>query len=211
MNTQERQIIDGLFDRLRQVERQSAPREPLAEAHIRSRIEAQPGAPYYMAQVVVVQEQALQAAQARIEELERALASRPSGGGFLSTLFGGQPQSAPPPPPRPGAFTGGRGAAMPAAPPAAGPWGGGPGMAGAAQAGRGGFLAGAAQTAMGVVGGMLLGNMLMSAFGSGEAKAAETGGAQAEPHPADHQTAALHDTDDHDMDDDFGGDFGDDI
>jgi hypothetical protein len=69
MNPQERQIIDDLFDKLRQVEQQSGPREPNAETHIRSRIERQPGAPYYMAQTIVMQEQALQTAQARIAEL----------------------------------------------------------------------------------------------------------------------------------------------
>ena len=49
MNTQERQIIDDLFDKLRQVEQQAGPREPNAETHIRSRIERQPGAPYWHA------------------------------------------------------------------------------------------------------------------------------------------------------------------
>ncbi|HEX2726580.1 MAG TPA: DUF2076 family protein, partial [Beijerinckiaceae bacterium] len=50
MNTQERQVIDDLFDKLREAERQSAAREPAAEAHIRARVDAQPSAPYYMAQ-----------------------------------------------------------------------------------------------------------------------------------------------------------------
>ena len=100
MNTQERQIIDDLFDKLRQVEQQSGPREPNAEAHIRSRIERQPGAPYYMAQTIVMQEQALQNAQARIAELEDELARRPAGGGFLSGLFGGGSQPQPRPPQR---------------------------------------------------------------------------------------------------------------
>ena len=45
MNTQERQIIDDLFDKLRQVEQQSGPREPNAETHIRSRIEGSLGRP----------------------------------------------------------------------------------------------------------------------------------------------------------------------
>ena len=43
-----------------------------------------------MAQTIVVQEQALSAAQGRIQQLEQELASRPAGGGgFLSGLFGG--------------------------------------------------------------------------------------------------------------------------
>jgi hypothetical protein len=100
MNAQERQVIDELFDRLREVEQREVPREPVAEAHICSRIEAQPNAPYYMAQAIIVQEQTLHYAQARIEELGRELASRPAGGGFLSNIFGGsQPQTGPQPHP----------------------------------------------------------------------------------------------------------------
>ena len=196
MNTQERQVIDDLFDKLREAERQSGARDPAAEAHIRSRIDAQPGAPYYMAQTIVMQEQALHHAQARIDELERDLSSRPAGGGFLSSLFGGgAPQAQPP---RGGPMHG-YPPAMDSGPPRAGaPWGGAaPGMAGppgmAAQAGRGGFLAGAAQTAMGVAGGVMLGNMLGNMFGGGSANAGEGGKAQA-------QHAAAEDPGD-----DFGG------
>ena len=43
-----------------------------------------------------------------------------------------------------------------------------------AQGGRGGFLAGAAQTAMGVAGGFLLGNFIAGMLGGNEAQAAET-------------------------------------
>jgi hypothetical protein len=208
MNTQERQVIDDLFDKLREAERQSGSREPEAEAHIRSRINAQPAAAYYMAQTIVMQEQALHHAEARIDELEREMASRPAGGGFLSSLFGGGPPQ--PQAPRGGPMQGyppamGEGPPR-AVPPAMGegaaraasPWGGAatgmaaqPGMA--AQAGRGGFLAGAAQTAMGVAGGMMLGNMLGNMFGGGSGNAGESGKAQA-------QQAAAEDTGD-----DFGG------
>jgi hypothetical protein len=201
MNTQERQVIDDLFNKLREAERQSGPREPTAEAHIRSRVEAQPGASYYMAQTIVMQEQALHNAQARIEELERELASRPAGsGGFLSSLFGGgQPQMPPQSPPDnmqgypPGTMNG------PAR--AGAPWGAGaPGAAMAgAQPGRGGFLAGAAQTAMGVAGGMMLGSMLGSAFGGGQANAAEANKPQPQPAAAE------------DSGDDSAGDFSQDI
>lgn len=194
MNTQERQVIDDLFDKLREAERQSGPREPTAEAHIRSRIESQPGAPYYMAQTIVMQEQALQAAQARIEGLERDLASRPAGG-FLSSLFGGgQPQTPQPRPDNmqgypPGTVTG------PSRPGA--PWGApGPGITGA-QPGRGGFLAGAAQTAMGVAGGMMLGSLLGNALGGGQANAAEA----SKPEPAATEDPGA----------DFGGDFSEDL
>lgn len=180
MNTQERQIIDDLFDKLREAERQSDPREPEADNHIRSRVAAQPGAPYYMAQTIVVQEQALQSAQARIAELEDELSRRASGGGgFLSGLFGGGQPSAPPIQPRPDNMHGsplGAGSSRWAAH--------APGMTGAHPAGRGGFLAGAGQTAMGVAGGMMLGALLGSAFGGGQANAAEAEKPQPEPQPA---------------------------
>jgi hypothetical protein len=84
-----------------------------------------------MAQTILMQEKALNEAQARIEELEG--------------LDDGN----------------GRGR------PAAGPWDARPGYGG-------GFLAGAAQTAMGVAGGVLLGNMLADWLMPGEASAQET-------------------------------------
>jgi hypothetical protein len=93
-----------------------------------------------MAQTVVVQEHALNAAQSRIAELEAELtAARQAsqGGGFLPGLFGGSPAShrtgQPLQPQRP-------------------------------QGALGGFLAGAAQTAMGVAGGMLLANVVTGMF-----------------------------------------------
>ena len=97
-----------------------------------------------------MQEQALQTAQARITELEDEVARRPAGGGFLSGLFGGgnQPQTRPPQR-QPDNMQG-------LAPPSAGFGSGIPAPGMAAQPGRGGFLAGAAQTAMGVAGGMML-------------------------------------------------------
>jgi hypothetical protein len=42
-----------------------------------------------MAQAILVQEQALANVQTRVQELERLLAERSAGGGFLSGLFGG--------------------------------------------------------------------------------------------------------------------------
>ena len=58
-----------------------------------------------------------------------------------------------------------------------------------AQPGRGGgFLAGAAQTAMGVAGGVLLGNAIAGMFGGSEAQAAES--APAETAPAEDASAA---------------------
>ena len=89
MDQNERGIIDDLFDRLRRAEGQSEPRDPEAEALIARHVAAQPAAPYYMAQAIVVQQEALARAQSRVQELERQLAERGSGG-FLGGLFGGQ-------------------------------------------------------------------------------------------------------------------------
>lgn len=155
MDTNDRQAIAGLFEKLTQVERQMPVRDPEAERFIGEAITRHPGAPYYMAQTVVVQEHALNAAEARIAALEADLAEArkaPQGGGFLSGLFGGGA-------PRRSAPTG---QPMP-------------------QGAPGGFLAGAAQTAMGVAGGMLLANAVAGMF-AGEAQAGEP---EAEPEMED--------------------------
>jgi uncharacterized protein len=187
MDHQDRQAIGQLFGKIAQVEGQAGAPDAQAAEFIRSQINQQPNAPYYMAQTIVVQEHALSAAQGRIQQLEQELASRPAGGGgFLSGLFGGgqsrpQPQQPYQPQPQHGI------------PPHMAP-----GMMGgmAQQRGGGGFLAGAAQTAMGVAGGVMLGNMIAGAFSGGdETKAADAG--QAEP-----QQAAAEDFGD------AGGDFG---
>lgn len=160
MDRNDQQAIESLFGKLADVERQSAPRDPQSEDFIRGQIAQQPGAPYYMAQTIVVQEQALEATQARIEELEARLAQaqQPSGGLF-GGLFGDSRRTL-----RAGSVprVGGAGAAMAHQ----------QGAAMQPQRG-GGFLAGAAQTAMGVAGGVLLGNAIAGMFGGNEAQAAE--------------------------------------
>jgi uncharacterized protein len=192
MDHQDRQAIEQLFGKIAQVEGQAGAPDVQAADFIRAQIARQPNAPYYMAQTIVVQEQALSAAQGRIQQLEQEFASRPAGGGgFLSGLFGGgqarpQPHQSYQPQPMHGM--------RPHMAPGMG--GMAPGMGGMAPRGGGGFLAGAAQTAMGVAGGVLIGNMIADAFSGGdEAKAADAG--QAEP-----QQAAAEDSGD------AGGDFG---
>jgi hypothetical protein len=152
MDQDERRIIDDLFEKLGRVAKDAPPRDPEAEALIRRHLEGRPGAPYYMAQAIVVQEQALANAQTRVQELERRLAGRPSGGGFLSGLFGGGEETTPPD-----------------ADPARGP----ARHAGAYRSSGGGFLAGAMQTALGVAGGVLIADAIASAFAPDEAAAAE--------------------------------------
>ena len=186
MDTTERQLVDELFQKLRQVESQTGPRDHEAEARIRSQVARQPAAPYYMAQTIVMQEQALAAATARIEEMERERDARPAGGGFLTGLFGGgaAPAAGRRSPAAPGDP---RVAAYARADRAAGQRGG----TDQRQTGGSGFLAGAMQTAVGVAGGMMLANALGGMFGADEAAAAEP------------------DVDDPSEDVDFGADDGD--
>lgn len=158
MNHEERRLIDDLFTKLRQAEQQSAPRDSEAERHIAAALSQQPAAPYYMSQVILVQEQALRALNDRVEELEHSLAQRPAaGGGFLGGLFGAA-------------------ASQPSASAARGRggWTESTAKAGRSNAG-GGFMASAAQTALGVAGGVLLANALTGLFASDAAQASEPG------------------------------------
>jgi hypothetical protein len=154
MDQNERHIIDDLFTRLREAERRAGPRDAEAERLIGGHLTRQPAAPYYMAQAIVVQQEALGNAQARIEQLERELTERPAGGGFLGGLFGGEREPAQPRQRRSGSGQG----------PWSQPYGQG-----------GGFLAGAAQTAMGVAGGVLIANAIADLLGPDQAAAAEPG------------------------------------
>lgn len=166
-NQQDQQAINGLFDRIEDVARQSPPRDQDAERLIQRRLQQYPPAPYYMAQTILMQEQALRQAQERIEQLE---ASQRPAGGILGGLFGNdKPQRRP-----------GRGRK----------WDRGEQNQGQG----GGFLAGAAQTAMGVAGGVLLGSAIAGMLG---------GTAQATEGNPDQPSG-----DDFDAGDDFGdGDF----
>ncbi|UVC13391.1 DUF2076 domain-containing protein [Mesorhizobium onobrychidis] len=184
MDRNDQQAIGNLFEKLANVERQTPPRDAEAERFINDRIARQPGAPYYMAQTIVVQEQALNAAQSRIEELEQQ-AQQSAGGGLLGGLFGGGAR-------RSGSVprVGRTAAAAPQEP-----------LSGNdQQRAGGGFLAGAAQTAMGVAGGVLLGNAIAGMFGGSEAQATEPAASQPDEAAADQAGDASSDG---------GGDFGD--
>jgi hypothetical protein len=86
MNAQERQLIESLFQRLAQAAPQSGPRDPEAEALIQQRVQSLPGAAYYMAQTLLVQERALQQAEARLGA---------GGGGSFMPPPGGPPYGQP--------------------------------------------------------------------------------------------------------------------
>jgi uncharacterized protein len=178
MTPEERQMLADLFDRVNAAG--STPRDPEAETFINNAARAAPFAPYVLAQTVLVQQRALEAAAQRLADLEaaaRQAAQNEEHGSFLGnlgkTIFGG---GGPPPPQRPApAPQQGPGYAPrppqgypPAPPPGYGaPTGPAPGPWGqqAAPSRGGGFLANAASTAAGVAGGVALGNLLGGLFG----------------------------------------------
>jgi len=85
MTPQERELIADLFDRLAQLEDQ--PRDPQAERAIVEGLARAPHAIYPLVQTVLVQDEALKAANAHIEAIEGgtdAGPARPSG--FLDTM-----------------------------------------------------------------------------------------------------------------------------
>ena len=110
MTPEERNLIEGLYQRLRQAD--TNVKDPEAEQLIRAKTNELPAATYLLVQAVLVQEHALANAQARIADLENRLRNaqdQPAqgGGSFLSGVsrfFGAKPQpqsqSAPPPLPQ---------------------------------------------------------------------------------------------------------------
>jgi hypothetical protein len=90
MTPQEQQLVADLFDRLASLEGQR--RDPDAERVIREGLGRAPNAVYALVQTVLVQDEALKRANARIEELERAgqepapASAGGAGGGFLDSM-----------------------------------------------------------------------------------------------------------------------------
>jgi len=68
MTPQERQLVSELFDRLSSLE--NSPRDPDAERTIAQGFSRAPNAAYALVQTVLVQDEALKRAEARIQELE---------------------------------------------------------------------------------------------------------------------------------------------
>ncbi len=156
MTPQERDLVTALLARLKQQGAQA--KDPEAEALIRQAMTEQPDAPYYLAQTVLMQDLALQAAQERIHQLEaQAAPARASGTSFLGGASRGTvptagPWTTAPAAPSPRWSQSGTGA-----PPSFAPaplFGGGSG-----------FLQQAAATAAGVAGGALLFQGISSLFG----------------------------------------------
>jgi hypothetical protein len=173
MTPQERQLIAELFDRLAALE--TAPRDPDAERAIAEGLARAPHATYPLVQTVLVQDEALKRADARIAELEGQGAEPPRQGGFLDNmreaLLGRDDRHGSVPSVRPGAAS----ASLPPA------WSGGaPAPSGyyaqppmAQPIGTGGsFLGTAAASAAGVIGGSMLLNGIRSMFGHSAAPGA---------------------------------------
>jgi hypothetical protein len=236
MTPDERQMITGLFDRLRQQGVVDKDRD--AEALIRDLIRQNPDAVYMLVQTNLVQDMVLQQSEERIHDLEDQVAelearNRPQpqqqgSGSFLGGLFGGgsRPSAVP---------STGRGQAAgfgaSRAPSAGGsPWGSAPGarsMGGApmqqgapmpaqAAGSGGGFLRGALTTAAGVAGGMLAANAISGMLKGDQAHASPSGSGPQHQSEADDGNDAggtydAHSDDDNDAsygagDDDFAED-----
>ncbi len=169
MTPEERQLVTELFDRLATLE--DAQRDPEAERAIADGLRQAPNAPYALAQTVLVQDEALKRADARIRELEAELGISPEParqGSFLDNmrdaLLGRRepPRAGSVPSVRPGETPMGvppgyrPGASQPmAADPRAAPYGGG-GVS---------FLGTAAAAAAGMVGGALMLEAIRSMMG----------------------------------------------
>jgi hypothetical protein len=168
MTPQERQLVDDLFDRLARLE--SAPRDPDAERAIIDGLRRAPNAVYALVQTVLVQDEALKRADARIRELSGDDDNSQQSPGFLDSMreafLGrtrgsvpsvpmGRPSGADPRWNQGGAYQG-----APAAPaqPYAQPPGGG-------MFGGGSFLGTAAASAAGMIAGGMLLNSISSMFG----------------------------------------------
>lgn len=171
MTPDERQLITGLFDRMRAFALAQKDRE--AEALINQAVRAQPDAPYMLVQSVLVQEQALEAANARIQDLEERVRDleqgtqpQQGGGSFLGGLFGSGTR---PDPERRASSVpaiGSRAGSLPSVPQS---------RAQAApemqQPAGGGFMRSAMTTAAGVAGGMLLAEGIRNMLGGNSAHA----------------------------------------
>jgi hypothetical protein len=196
MTPQERQLMSQLFDRLATLE--SAPRDPDAEAMIREGFRRAPNAAYALVQTVLLQDEALKAANAHIQEYEQSTGTPQQTNepprGFLDNMrdsvFGREePRGSVPRVPQSGA---------PMGAPAPDPWGrgsqsgyqqgsyqqgggyqqGAPMQAPPPPSGGGGsFLGTAAAAAAGMIGGSLLMGGIRSAMGGGHSGGSPASGA----------------------------------
>jgi hypothetical protein len=172
MTPQERELVTALFDRLAALE--NHPRDPEAERLIAQGLAKAPHAIYPLVQTVLLQDEALKRANARIEELEEKAGE--AQGSFLDAARGGGAGGA-----AGGTRNEGRGSVPSVRP--GGVWNTGqstygappqpmpaqvPGPMPGPMAGAGGsFLGTAAAAAVGMIGGSLLFNGIRNLMGGG--------------------------------------------
>ncbi|CAL4320617.1 Putative uncharacterized protein Yba2 [Buchnera aphidicola (Protaphis terricola)] len=160
MKDEEKKLIENLFYRLKNAELNSSDRDDGANNLIQDLVKKQPYSSYYMVQTILIQETAIKKLSLKIEELENKLSTidiknkKPS---FLSSFFKKEPNSLEKSNsiweknsniPRSCNH-------MPTSTSTIGP---------ITNNSSSGFLKNALQTATGVAGGMILGNMLMNIF-----------------------------------------------
>ena len=221
MNSQERDVISGIFERLKSVA--DAPRDPEAERFIAELVARQPYAPYAMAQAVYVQEQALREINDKVRDLEEQVkAGGNRSGSFLGSLFGAgtsEQEAAPTQQTRTSVPQAGMGSAPQygTSPQSGGGWGQGvpqqfPPAGQQPGGGGGGFLQGALAAAAGVAGGALLYQGLKGLFGGGEAHHAASASSFGDPDNFLRASSARQDhrDDDSNFDSDHSDDDGDD-
>jgi hypothetical protein len=162
MTPQERQMVTELFDRLAELE--NAPRDREAVRAIAEGLARAPNAAYSLVQTVLVQDEALKRADARIRELGGD-DNAPQGGGFLDSMREAFTRSAHTSVPTVRANAAGgpdprwnSGGALPQAAPAT--------AAAPPPAQGGSFLGTAAASAAGMIGGAMLLNSISSMFGN---------------------------------------------
>ena len=194
MTPQERQLVDELFERLSRLE--GTPRDADATATISQGLARAPNAIYPLVQTVLLQEEALKRANARIEELEAGGAAPqpqeqpgfldsmrnsifgqpPRGGGSVPSVRAGSNER---PAWNTGAVYPGAASQPPQPDPRAGQGGGqGAAQGGAPGGGMGGsFLGTAAATAAGVIGGSMLMNSIGNLMGGNKHGLSDTANA----------------------------------
>ncbi|WGM08869.1 DUF2076 domain-containing protein [Arsenophonus nasoniae] len=155
MQAEEKQLIEDLFQRLKQAETPSNSLDSEANSLIQTLIKQQPESPYFMAQSIIIQEAALKRLTQQVKQLQDEVIQLKKGaeiqlrkGGFLSGLIEKinpsqpvtpvteKPQQQTPQYQQPTNISGG----------------------------SSGFLSGALKTAAGVAGGVMIGNMLTNMF-----------------------------------------------
>ncbi|PPI87623.1 ABC transporter substrate-binding protein (plasmid) [Candidatus Pantoea edessiphila] len=156
MQFEEKNLIEKLFQRLQKAEENASIRDNEAEKQIQDAVKEQPAAPYYMVQSILIQEAALNKLNQQILKLKNELfqlqmTNQAKGKTFLSRLFGSNQHShqmSSKDLQQPVVSSENRSYSSGTSP----------------RNGVNSFMTGALQTAAGVAGGVVIGNMLNNMF-----------------------------------------------